>query len=115
MALALNAPDIVYVYMAYVHPPVYWVGILVAIEQLGFGLGTTAFMYYLIQMTGEKYKTSHFAISTGIMAFGMMLPGFASGFLQEKTGYAAFFIIVCLATIPGMALIPFLNIKQKTT
>ena len=55
-----------------------------------------------------KYKTSHYAISTGIMALGMMLPGFKSGALQQAVGYRTFFIIVCFMTIPGMLTIPFL-------
>jgi PAT family beta-lactamase induction signal transducer AmpG len=42
-----------------------------------------------------RYKTSHYAISTGIMALGMMLPGFVSGWLQRLWG-TAFFIIVCV-------------------
>ncbi len=113
MALALNAPDLVYVYMAYTPQlPKYFVYILVAFEQLGYGLGTTAFMYYMIQMTDEKNKTVHFAISTGIMAFAMMLPGMVSGKIQVSVGYPHFFVIVCLATIPGMLLIPFLKYKN---
>ncbi|KAF0127598.1 MAG: major facilitator superfamily protein [Elusimicrobia bacterium] len=112
LAFMLNAPDLFYVYMAYnTDLPLSFVGVLVALEQFGFGLGTTAFMFFLIQLTGEKYKTAHFAISTGIMALGMMLPGFVSGWLQERVGYPEFFIIVCFATLPGMLLIPFLKIK----
>ena len=113
LAFMLNAPDLVYVYMSmHTSLPVKFVYGLVAIEQFGYGLGTTAFMFYMITLTGEKFKTAHFAISTGIMAFGMMLPGFVSGFLQQRVGYPEFFIIVCIATIPGMLLIPFLKLKD---
>lgn len=113
LAFMLNAPDLVYVYMSY-HTTLSldYVYVLVALEQFGYGLGTTAFMFFMIQMTGEKYKTAHFAISTGIMALGMMVPGFVSGKLQTMVGYSEFFIIVCVATIPGMLLIPFLKIKD---
>jgi len=113
LAFMLNAPDLVYVYMSY-HTTlsINYVYVLVALEQFGYGLGTTAFMFYMIQLTGEKYKTAHFAISTGIMALGMMVPGFVSGKLQTMVGYSEFFIIVCIATIPGMLLIPFLKIKD---
>ena len=40
-----------------------------------------------------EYKTSHYAISTGFMALGMMLPGMASGWIQEQIGYQHFFIL----------------------
>ncbi|OGR78584.1 MAG: MFS transporter [Elusimicrobia bacterium GWC2_64_44] len=113
LAFMLNAPDLVYVYMSYHQGlPTDFIYTLVAVEQFGYGLGTTAFMFYMIQLTGEKYKTAHFAISTGIMALGMMVPGFVSGKLQAMLGYPQFFIAVCVATVPGMLLIPFLKIKD---
>lgn len=113
LAFMLNAPDLVYVYMAYnLTLPTDFIYTLVAVEQFGYGLGTTAFMFFMITLTGEKYKTAHFAISTGIMALGMMVPGFVSGKLQSMLGYPEFFIAVCVATLPGMALIPFLKIKD---
>ena len=113
LAFMLNAPDLVYVYMAY-NPglPTDFIYTLVAVEQFGYGLGTTAFMFFMISLTGERYKTAHFAISTGIMALGMMVPGFISGKLQALLGYPQFFIAVCIATVPGMLLIPFLKIKD---
>lgn len=113
MALLLNLPDLVYVYMAYNNTlPIKYVYALVSFEQFGYGLGTTAFMYYLIQLTGDKYKTTHFAISTSIMAMGLMIPGMFSGKLQMSLGYPVFFIWVCIATIPGMLIIPYLKYKS---
>lgn len=108
MALALNLPDLFYVYMAYAQPGVGFVYPLVALEQFGYGLGFTAFMVYLMYAAKGEYKTSHFAISTGIMALGMMLPGMVSGWLQEAMGYRMFFMIVCIITIPGMLTILFI-------
>ncbi|MBF8250984.1 MAG: major facilitator transporter, partial [Deltaproteobacteria bacterium] len=55
--------------------------------------------------------TSHYAISTGIMALGMMFPGMVSGAIQKSVGYGIFFIIVCIMTIPGMLTIPLI-LKQ---
>lgn len=113
MALLLNLPDLVYVYMAYHNTlPLHYVYLLVSFEQFGYGIGTTAFMYYLIELTGERYKTTHFAISTSIMAMGLMIPGMVSGKLQMALGYPTFFIVVFLSTIPGMLIIPFLRYKS---
>jgi PAT family beta-lactamase induction signal transducer AmpG len=61
--------------------------------------------------TGE-YKTSHFAISTGFMALGMMFPGLISGYVQQAVGYPIFFILVCLVTIPGMVTLFFIPINE---
>jgi PAT family beta-lactamase induction signal transducer AmpG len=114
MALAMNVPDLFYVYMAYAQPAKLFAYPLIAIEQLGYGFGFTAFTVYLMYVSQGRYKTSHFAISTGIMALGMMLPGFVSGYLQQNLGYYQFFIVVCLATIPGFVTIPFVLRDPRT-
>ncbi|MEH2400264.1 MFS transporter [Nostoc sp.] len=112
MALALNLPDIFYVYMAYTKPSLTLVYPLVSLEQFGYGFGFTAFSVYLMYICQGEYKTSHFAISTGIMALGMMLPGLISGYLQKAFGYPLFFILVCLLTIPGMIALFFIPLKE---
>ena len=113
MALALNLPDVFYVYMAYTKPSLTLVYPLVSLEQFGYGFGFTAFSVYLMYICQGEYKTSHFAISTGIMALGMMLPGLISGYLQKAFGYPLFFILVCLLTIPGMIALFFIPLKSE--
>jgi PAT family beta-lactamase induction signal transducer AmpG len=116
MVITMHLPDLFFVYMAYAQPGINLVYPLVALEQFGYGLGFTVFTVYLMYSAQGKYKTSHYAISTGIMALGMMLPGFVSGWLQQSVGYTTFFIIVCVMTIPGMLTIPFLpkdRMKQQ--
>lgn len=112
MVLAMNVPNVVYVYLAYTMPENLWIiTSCIAIEQLGYGFGFTAFMLYLIQVSKGPYQTAHYAICTGFMALGMMLPGMIAGYIQEILGYSQFFIWVCLCTIPGMLLIPKLKIE----
>jgi len=108
MAIILNIPHAAYLYMAIFQPPVYLAYPLVAIEQFGYGLGFTAFMVYLMYISKGIYKTSHYAISTGIMALGMMIPGLVSGYIQEAVGYVNFFIIVLLMAIPGILSLLFI-------
>jgi len=113
MAITLHFPDIFYVYMAYTQPDIGLAYVLVALEQFGYGLGFTAFMVYLMHIARGRYKTSHFAISTGIMALGMMLPGFISGYIQQAAGYQMFFVIVCILAIPGLLTILFIPKYEK--
>lgn len=82
--------------------PAWVVDICVGVEQFGYGFGTTAYTLYLIHFSTGKSRTSHYAICTGLMALGMMLPGMWSGWLQEHLGYQLFFIytmICCVVTI----------------
>jgi len=111
MALAMNLPNLTYVYLSIYTPSSIWlIASSVAIEQFGYGFGFTAFMLFLINFSEGKSKTAHYAISTGLMALGMMIPGMFSGWLQEIVGYQSFFIWVMLCTIPGFVVIRFLKI-----
>ena len=114
MALAMKLPDLVYVYMAYSQPSnLALVSFLVSVEQFGYGFGFTAYLLYMMMISDGENKTTHYAICTGIMALGMMIPGMFSGFLQENFGYFNFFCWVILSTIPGLVLIKFLTIQSS--
>mgnify|MGYP002630242558 CR=1 FL=1 len=102
MVIAINVPNLVYVFLSAFQPEsALVIQGAVAIEQFGYGFGFTAFMLYMISIVDGPHKTAHFAICTGFMALGMMLPGQASGTIQELLGYQNFFIWILIATIPG--------------
>lgn len=114
MALAMKLPDLVYVLLSINQPDSYLLVCgAVGLEQFGYGFGFTAFMLYLIHISDGKFKTAHYAIATGIMALGMMIPGMISGWIQESIGYTNFFLWVLFCTVPGLLLIPFLRIPKK--
>ncbi|WP_348797116.1 MFS transporter [Flavobacterium adhaerens] len=86
--------------------------ITVILEQFGYGFGFTGFMMYLIHVAEGESKTAHYALATGFMALGMMLPGMISGHIQQFLGYHNFFIWVFIATIPGLILSRFLDFPK---
>lgn len=105
MALMLNVPDLLYVWMAHSLPTNLWIiGSCVAIEQFGYGFGLTAYTVYMLQAAKGRYATAHYAIITALMAIGMNIPSFFSGKLQLEFGYYHYFIITCIATLPGIFL-----------
>lgn len=53
-----------------------------------------------------KYKTSHYAISTGIMALGMMIPSMLSGKMQVALGYDTFFWVTCVISLVTFLIVP---------
>lgn len=114
MAIAINLPDLVYVFLSYTQTQsILLVNIAVAIEQFGYGFGFTAYMLFMIYVSEGKHKTAHFAITTGFMAIGMMIPGMFSGWLQEFLGYQNFFIWIMIATIPAMLVIKLVKIDPQ--
>lgn len=114
MIIAINLPDLVYVYLSFTQTTDFLIiNVMVAIEQFGYGFGFTAFMLYLIYISDGDHKTSHYAIATGFMALGMMIPGMFSGWLQEIIGYKHFFVWVCIATIPAFIVAKFVKIDPE--
>lgn len=100
MAAALTLPCIVYVYMSVVQPSNLWlIGACVAFEQFGYGFGFQAYMLFMMWFAEGDFKTSHYAICTGLMALSMMIPGLFAGFLCEAVGYRAFFWIVMAGSL----------------
>ena len=113
MALCITLPHLSYLYLSWFTPENFlFINIAVAFELFGYGFGFTAYMLYMIYFADGEHKTAHYAICTGFMALGMMLPGMAAGWLQELLGYNHFFIWVMICAIPTLALIPFLKIDK---
>ena len=105
MLLAIHLPDAVFIWLSYAQPEnLALIGAGVALEQFGYGFGFTAFMLYMIYIARGRHATAHYALCTGFMAAGMMIPGLWSGWLQQHLGYRHFFVWVILATIPSFIL-----------
>jgi PAT family beta-lactamase induction signal transducer AmpG len=109
LVLSMHLPNALYVALAVWQPPqLALVGGAVALEQFGYGFGFTAYMVFMLQVASgprddNPHKTAHYALCTGFMALGMMLPGMWSGWLQQQLGYVDFFVWCCLATLPSFA------------
>ena len=102
MLLAIHLPDAVFVWLAAAQPQyIFAIGAGIAIEQFGYGFGFAFFMLYMIWLARGAHATAHYALCTGFMALGMMVPGLWSGWLQSQLGYKTFFAWVLFATIPS--------------
>jgi len=102
MVVAIHVPNVVFVYLAYAQPDhLLLIDACLALEQFGYGFGFSAYMIYMLYIAQGAQQTSHYAICTGFMALGMMVPRMFAGSLQELLGYQHFFIWVMIATIPG--------------
>jgi len=114
MALCITFPHLAYLYLSWFTPDsMILVNIAVGIEQFGYGFGFTAYMLYMIYFADGEHKTAHYAICTGFMALGMMMPGMIAGWLQDLLGYNHFFIWVMICAIPTLLIIPFLKIDKN--
>jgi PAT family beta-lactamase induction signal transducer AmpG len=120
MVCVMHLPDLVFVFLSQAMPDsLTLINLCVAVEQFGYGFGFTAYTMFMIMVSEGEYKTVNYALSTGIMALGMMLPAMFSGWLQEQMGYPSYFLWVMAATIPGFIVTALVKIdpafgKKKT-
>ena len=109
LMLCMHLPNSVFVALALWQPAgLGWVSVAVGLGQFGYGLGFSVYMVFMLLVAGgpggdNPHKTAHYALCTGFMALGMMLPGMAAGWLQGLLGYTGFFVWTCLATLPAFA------------
>lgn len=102
MTAAMNLPNAVYLYLSSAQPDnITLIASCVSIEQFGYGFGFTSLTFFMMLFSAGKHQTAHYAICTGFMALGMMLPGMISGWIQEQTGYQYFFTWIMICTIPS--------------
>ena len=100
MILAISLPDLVYVYLAYAQPSdMLIINSCVALEQLGYGFGFTAYSLFLVYFAKGEKSTSVFSICTAFQALGMMIPGMFAGYLADNWGFLMFFSFVCVCCL----------------
>ncbi|MEO5934893.1 MAG: MFS transporter [Duganella sp.] len=114
MVVIMHVPDLVFVYLATALPTsTALIAACLAVEQFGYGFGFAAFMLYMILVADGEHKTAHYALCTGFMALGMMLPGMVSGWIQAHLGYQNFFIWACISTLPAFVMTALVDIKPE--
>ncbi|GHU70918.1 hypothetical protein FACS189413_11930 [Bacteroidia bacterium] len=118
LCCAFNIPFVVYLLLAVFQPSSGWLiagGIV--FEYFGYGFGYVGLTLFMMQQIAQgKYPMAHYAFATGIMNFGVMLPGMVSGLVSDRLGYKHFFIFVMIATIPSFIityLVPFVHPDEK--
>lgn len=103
MVVCMHAPNLLYVWAAFTHPPTWTMYGIAFTDQFGYGFGFAAYSVYLMRVAQfGNYRTSHYAIATGLGSLCITLAGVLSSILQSRVGYVGFFVAVCACTIPGM-------------
>ena len=113
LVAAMHVPNVAFLVLALTHPTsLALISAALAVEQFGYGLGFTAYLMYMIHVADGPQKTAHYAICTGFMALGMMIPGMWSGWLQDHIGYVPFFAWVLVATVPSVVMAALIKIPD---
>jgi PAT family beta-lactamase induction signal transducer AmpG len=83
-------------------------------DNFASGLGTAAFSVYMMRCARPEYRGGHMAIITSIMSVGWAVAGSASGVLAQSMGFANYFAMSFLVTVPSMVLALFVpHLEEK--
>ncbi|NBD19323.1 MFS transporter [Aquabacterium fontiphilum] len=77
-----------------------------ALESFTGGLGTGAFLAFLMGITSRARATTEYAILSSIFAFSRAVAGWAGGLGVQEMGYATFFFLTFWLSFPAYALLP---------
>ncbi len=114
--LTFNIPFVVYAVLAYFQPTG---GVIISaaiiLEYFGYGFGFVGLTLFMMQQVAPgKHQMAHYAFASGIMNFGVMLPGMLSGWVCNMLGgYTLFFIVVTILTIVPLLVTYFVPFKYN--
>ena len=77
----------------------------VGLENLAWGMGTAAFVAYLMAMCDHRYSAFQFALLSAFDSLSRVLLGPLSGYIAEHTGWTMLFLISALLGLPGLGLL----------
>ena len=81
----------------------------VAVENLCGGLGTAAFVAFLMALTDARFSAAQFALLSALSAVARVYVGPTAGVLVAAFGWPTFFVFTVAAALPGLALLWWLR------
>jgi MFS transporter, PAT family, beta-lactamase induction signal transducer AmpG len=87
-------------------PLIYGAGM---VELLTQGMGTAAFLTYLMSVCDKRYAATQYAILSALYALPRFAIGGYSGRLTESMGYANYFLLTFVLALPAFALVPYIR------
>lgn len=78
----------------------------VAIENICGGMGTAAFVAFMMSLCDKRFTATQYALLTSLMAVTRVLAGVPTGFMITSMGWAMFYAVSVCAALPGILLLP---------
>lgn len=82
-------------------------GLLFAVagENLSGGMGTAAFLAFLMSLCNQRFTATQFALLSAFASVGRVWVGPLAGVLAESIGWPAFFIVSTLMAVPALLML----------
>jgi PAT family beta-lactamase induction signal transducer AmpG len=79
-------------------------GLLMAVasENLASGMGTAAFLAFLMSLTNQRFTATQFALLSAFASVGRVWVGPVAGVLAESIGWPSFFVVAMVLALPSL-------------
>ena len=77
----------------------------IAFENLAGGMGTAAFVAFLMALCNHRYTATQFALLSALASLGRVFVGPLSGVLVDGMGWTTFFFSTFIFALPGLVLL----------
>ena len=81
----------------------------VIVEQFTQGLGTAAFLAFLMALCDRRFAATQYALLSALYGLSRSIAAVPSGYLAEDLGYAPYFLITFAMAFPAFALLPWVK------
>jgi PAT family beta-lactamase induction signal transducer AmpG len=109
LGLAQLVSNLGYVVVAAVDLPRESIYVASVIESFTQGLGTAAFLSFLMNLCDKEHAATQYAILSALFALTRDVAGAFTGIGVESLGYAVFFALTTALALPGLALLPLIR------
>lgn len=82
---------------------------VIAFENISGGMGTAAFVAFLMSLCNQRFTATHFALLSAFAAVGRVWVGPMAGVLAQSIGWPSFFIVTTVAAAPALLLLWWLR------
>ena len=92
---------------AYPSPGNFGIYVASAIESLCAGLGTSAFLAFLMSICEKRFAATQYAVLSALFRVTGSMAGATSGFMTAYMGFAQYFLLTFALSLPGLALVGY--------
>jgi MFS transporter, PAT family, beta-lactamase induction signal transducer AmpG len=78
---------------------------VIAFENLSGGMGTAAFLAFLMSLTQQRFTATQFAMLSAFASVGRVWVGPLAGVLAESIGWPLFFIVSTVVALPALGML----------
>ncbi len=105
--------NLLYMWLALAGKKVWLLVLATAMDTMIGGMGQAAFVAFLMSLCSANFSATQYALLSALATLPRNVTGAIAGSLVPVIGWANFFMVTCLAAVPGLLLLLILRVPLK--